>query len=439
MPPAQRTGKKHEEEKGDADMAFTAVVGTQWGDEGKGRIVDYLAGEAKMVIRYQGGNNAGHTVVNEHGSFKLHLIPSGIFRRGVTCLLGPGMVISLSGLISEMDELAKAGIDLSGLKISERAHLVMPYHIALDKADEASRKKGKIGSTLKGIAWAYADKALRVGLRAGDLRDPAALKEKVLKGVELHNRWIVQLYGQEGLGAEAALEEALACAARLKEMVVDSVPLIRRARLGNESVLLEGQLGMMRDLDWGDYPWVTSSSPVPGGASVGAGIPPQEIRRSVGVVKAYTTSVGEGPLPTELFDDSGAALRDIGVEFGATTGRPRRCGWFDALPVRRSVEVGGVTELALTKVDVLDSFPSLKICVAYEKDGARTEELPYALEGWKPVYEEMPGWRKPTRSARRWEDLPPEARAYIERIEDLCGAPIKLVSVGPGREELLLR
>jgi adenylosuccinate synthase len=425
--------------KGEADMAFTAVVGTQWGDEGKGRIVDYLAGEASMVIRYQGGNNAGHTVVNEHGTFKLHLIPSGIFRQGVICLLGPGMVIAPAALLSEMDELAVAGIDISGLKISERAHLVMPYHIALDKADEAARKMGKIGSTLKGIAWAYADKSLRVGLRAGDLRDAASLKEKVLKGVELHNRWITQLYGREALDPAAIVEELLTAAARLKDIVVDSVPLIRHARLENDSVLLEGQLGMMRDLDWGDYPFVTSSSPVPGGASVGAGIPPQEIKRSVGVVKAYTTSVGEGPLPTELLDDSGAALRDIGVEFGATTGRPRRCGWFDVLPVRRSVEVGGVTELALTKLDVMDSFPSVKICVAYEKDGKRTEELPFNLEGWKPVYEEMPGWRKPTRDARRWEDLPKEARAYVERIEELSGAPITVVSVGPGREELLLR
>jgi adenylosuccinate synthase len=420
-------------------MAFTAVVGTQWGDEGKGRIVDYLAGEAKIVIRYQGGNNAGHTVVNEHGTFKLHLIPSGIFRSGVICLLGPGMVIAPNALIAEMDELTAAGIDVSGLKISERAHLVMPYHIALDKADETARKKGKIGSTLKGIAWAYADKSLRVGLRAGDLRDVATLKDKVLRGVELHNRWIVQLYGQEPLDGNAIVEELLAASARLKDLVVDSVPIIRRARLGDEAVLLEGQLGIMRDLDWGDYPFVTSSSPVPGGASVGAGIPPQEIKRSVGVVKAYTTSVGEGPLPTELFDESGAALRDIGVEFGATTGRPRRCGWFDALPVRRSVEVGGVTELALTKIDVMDSFPSVKICVAYEKDGQRTEELPYNLEGWKPVYEEMPGWRESTRAARRWQDLPAAARGYIERIEELCGAPIALVSVGPGRDELLRR
>lgn len=420
-------------------MAFTAVVGTQWGDEGKGRIVDYLAGEAGMVVRYQGGNNAGHTVVNEHGTFKLHLIPSGIFRQGVVCLLGPGMVISPSGLLSEMDELASKGIDISGLKISERAHLVMPYHIALDKADEAFRKHGKIGSTLKGIAWAYADKALRVGLRAGDLRDAALLKEKLLKGVELHNRWLVQLYGQEALDPLSILEGCLADAARLKDLVVDSVPLIRRARLSNQPVLLEGQLGMMRDLDWGDYPFVTSSSPVPGGASVGAGIPPQEIKRSVGVVKAYTTSVGEGPLPTELLDEVGASLRDIGMEFGATTGRPRRCGWFDALPVRRSVEVGGVTELALTKLDVLDSFPALDICVAYEKDGKRTEELPYSLEGWKPVYERMPGWRCPTGKARRWDDLPAQARAYVERIEELSGAPISIVSVGPGRDELVLR
>ncbi len=418
-------------------MGFTAVVGTQWGDEGKGRFVDYLAESAGMVVRYQGGNNAGHTVVNEHGTFKLHLIPSGIFRKGCVCLMGPGMVVSLSGLLAEMDELTAGGIDLSGLRISERAHLVMPYHIALDKADEAFRKHGKIGSTLKGIAWAYADKALRVGIRAGDLRDMESLKAKVAKGVELHNRWIVQLYGQEPLAEKAVLDEVLAAAARLKDLVVDSVPLIRHARLTNMNVLLEGQLGTMRDLDWGDYPWVTSSSPVPGGAAVGAGIPPQEIKRSVGVVKAYTTSVGEGPLPSELNDESGLSLREIGMEYGATTGRPRRCGWFDALPVRRSVEVGGVTELALTKLDVLDSFPSLKICTAYEKDGAQTLEMPFALEGWKPVYEEMPGWREPTRHVRRWEDLPAAAQAYVKRIEELCGAPIRFVSVGPGREELV--
>jgi adenylosuccinate synthase len=336
-----------------------------------------------------------------------------------------------------MDELEKGGIDMSGLKISERAHIVMPYHIALDKADEEFRKKGKIGSTLKGIAWAYADKALRVGIRAGDLRDPELLKEKAKKGVELHNRWIQQLYGGSPVDESAVIEEVSSAAARLKDRVVDSVPLIRRARLEDMPVLLEGQLGTMRDLDWGDYPFCTSSSPVPGGASVGAGIPPQEIKRSVGVVKAYTTSVGEGPLPTELLDEVGLSLREIGMEFGATTGRPRRCGWFDALPVRRSVEVGGVTELALTKLDILDSFPAIKLCTAYEKDGKRTQELPFSLEGWKPVYEEMPGWREPTREARRWQDLPEAARAYVKRIEELCGAPITLVSVGPGRDELI--
>jgi adenylosuccinate synthase len=419
-------------------MPFTAIIGTQWGDEGKGRIVDYLADGADMVIRYQGGNNAGHTVINDLGTFKLHLVPSGIFRPGVLCILGPGTVVDPGALLEEMDDIKKAGVDISGLRLSERAHLVLPYHRALDKADEESRKGAKIGSTLRGIAWAYADKALRTGLRAGDLLDSARLEAKVGRAVESHNRWLSELYGAPVLDASLIYEELAKAAARIGPHIVDTVPLTVRAEKEGLNVLLEGQLGIMRDLDWGDYPWVTSSSPSAAGAGPGAGIPPRLITRAVGVVKAYTTSVGEGPLPAELLDETGGKLRDIGGEFGATTGRPRRCGWFDALPVKHSVEVGGVTELALTKLDVLDGFESLKLCVAYEKAGKRTERIPFDLEGWKPVYEEMPGWKGSTKAARAWKDLPPEARAYAERIAELSGAPLSIVSVGPKREELIL-
>jgi len=419
-------------------MPFTAVVGTQWGDEGKGRIVDYLAHDADMVIRYQGGNNAGHTVVNDRGIFKLHLIPSGIFRSGVLCILGPGTVVDPMALVAEMDSLKAAGVDLTGLRLSERAHLVLPYHRALDEADEASRSGGKIGSTLKGIAWAYSDKALRSGLRAGDLLDPAALEGRIEAAVAARNKWLVQLYGRPALDWRPIYRDIAKAAERLRAHIVDTAPLTLRAAQKGQNVLLEGQLGIMRDLDWGDYPWVTSSSPVPGGAGPGAGIPPRLIDRVVGVVKAYTTSVGEGPLPTELHDDVGARLREKGGEFGATTGRPRRCGWFDALPVRHAVEVGGVTELALTKLDVLDGFEKLMLCVAYEKGEERRERVPYRLEGWKPVYEEMPGWEGPISGARTWKDLPAEARAYAERIAELCRAPLSLVSVGPHRDELIV-
>ncbi len=419
-------------------MAFTAIIGTQWGDEGKGRIVDYLASEADMVIRYQGGNNAGHTVINDMGTFKLHLVPSGIFRPGVLCILGPGTVVDPDGLLEEMDELKKAGVDVSGLRLSERAHLVLPYHRALDKADEEARKGGKIGSTLKGIAWAYADKVLRTGLRAGDLVDASRLKAKVERAVEARNRWLSELYGAPTLDAGAVYAGLAKAADRLRPFIADTVPLVTEAAKADKNVIMEGQLGIMRDLDWGDYPWVTSSSPSAGGAGPGAGVPPRYITRAVGVVKAYTTSVGEGPLPTELLDETGARLRDVGGEFGATTGRPRRCGWFDVLPVRHAVEVGGVTELALTKLDVLDGFEELLLCVAYEKDGKRTERVPFELEGWKPVYERMPGWKGSTKAARAWKDLPAEARAYVERIASLAGAPLSIVSVGPRREELIV-
>lgn len=425
-------------------MPFTAIVGTQWGDEGKGRIVDYLAHDADMVIRYQGGNNAGHTVINDRGCFKLHLIPSGIFRPGAVCVLGPGTVVDPVALLAEMDELAQAGIDLAGLRLSERAHLVLPYHIALDKADEAARAGGKIGSTLKGIAWAYADKTMRTGMRAGDLVDPARLGAKVEKAVAAHNRWLQGLYGEAPLDWKAIHAGLEAAAARLRPFIVDTLPLTCEAHKENRKVLLEGQLGIMRDLDWGDYPFVTSSSPSPAGAGQGSGIPPRFITRIVGVVKAYTTSVGEGPLPTELVGGVGDKLREVGGEYGATTGRPRRCGWFDVLPVRLAVEAGGVTELALTKLDVLDGFESLKLCVAYEKAGTvvpggkRIERVPFDLDGWKPVYEEMPGWKGSTKEARSWKELPKEAQDYAKRISELSGAPLSLVSVGPKREELIV-
>ena len=421
-------------------MSVTAVVGAQWGDEGKGRVVDYLAQRAQMVIRFQGGDNAGHTVVNDLGTFRLHLVPSGIFNPATCCIIGPGTVINPDALLTEMDQvLTPAGVSLDNLWLSERAHIIMPYHRMLDGLEEGARKGAQIGTTGRGIGPVYADKAARYGLRMGDLKRPAYLAERLTLVIEQKNRTLAY-YGQSPLSLDALLQQAAAWRERLAPRIIDTLPLVQQAVRGGQEILLEGQLGVMRDLDWGIYPFVTSSNPVSGAASVGAGLPPTAISRIIGVVKAYSTAVGAGPFPVELNDAIGAQLRQVGQEYGATTGRPRRCGWFDGVAIAYATWLNGFTGLAVTKLDVLDCLDELKICVAYELDGQTLRQMPDTadLARVQPIYETWPGWRTDTSRARRWQDLPAAARAYLNRLAELAETPIQYISVGPARDQLIV-
>lgn len=416
-------------------MTVTVVVGAQWGDEGKGRIVDYLAARADWVVRFQGGNNAGHTVVNDLGEFKLHLIPSGIFTPGVRCLLGAGTVVDADGLLGELDDLNARGVETGNLLIDRRAHLVMPYHRMLDGAREGS---AALGTTKRGIGPTYGDKAAYRGIRAGDLLDAERLGQRLKDILPLKNHELA-FYGLPPLDFIDLLRQCAFWRVQLGGRLADGEALLQQALQSGQNVLLEGQLGIMRDLDWGIYPYTTASSPTAGGACVGAGIPPGKVDSVIGVVKAYSTSVGGGPFPTELHDDDGARLRDVGKEFGASTGRPRRCGWYDAVAVRYGAWLNGYTGLAVTKLDVLDEFVRLRLCVGYRHRGRLLEEMPdtWTQEEVEPIYEEMPGWRKSTGDVREWDALPLEARAYLRRLEDLAGVPIAYVSVGPRREQLI--
>jgi len=437
-------------------MSVIAVVGAQWGDEGKGRVVDYLAADADLVIRYGGGNNAGHTVVNPHGHFKLHLIPSGIFYPTTRNLLGNGVVINPPALVAELDRLTAAGFDCANLFISDRAHLVMPYHILLDQLEERERGGARLGTTSRGIGPAYVDKVARRGIRVVDLMAPDAFRAQLQAALGRVRRAVAGFFGAGGEGDELrpAIEEAtdearittdyLAAAERLRPHVVDGQSLVDAALTAGERILLEGQLGTMRDIDWGTYPYVTSSSPIPGGASIGAGLPAVAIDRVIGVAKAYTTAVGAGPLPTELLDAEGDALRERGVEFGTSTGRARRCGWYDAVAVRFSVRLAGYSSIALTKLDVLDRFDRIRVCVAYRdptdaREWATVPASTSVYERLEPVYEELPGWRADTTTCRAWDDLPGAARAYVERLEALAGVGVGLISVGPERDQMIVR
>jgi adenylosuccinate synthase len=437
-------------------MAVIAVVGAQWGDEGKGRVVDYLATDADLVIRYGGGNNAGHTVVNPHGHFKLHLIPSGIFYPGTRNLLGGGVVINPPALVGELDGLAAAGFDCRNFFISERAHLVMPYHVLLDQLEERERGTAKLGTTSRGIGPAYVDKVARRGIRVVDLMEADRFRAQLAVALARIQRVVSGYFGAGGEGDELAsaiadaTDEAriadayLAAAERLRHHVVDGQAMVDAALTAGERILLEGQLGTMRDIDWGTYPYVTSSSPIPGGASIGAGLPAVSIDKVIGVAKAYTTAVGAGPLPTELLDADGDALRERGVEFGTSTGRPRRCGWYDAVAVRFSVRLAGYSSIALTKLDVLDGCDRVKVCVAY-RDPATGREwttVPASTsvyERLEPVYDELPGWKADTTGCRAFDQLPPAARAYVERLQELAGVAIGLISVGPERDQMIVR
>ena len=414
------------------------VVGAQWGDEGKGKLVDVLSERADLVVRYQGGANAGHTVVTGDSQFILQQTPSGILHPGVICLIGNGVVLDPETLFQELDQLQARGIDAQGrLLVSDRAHLVLPYHKLLDRASE---KTQRIGTTGRGIGPTYEDKYGRRGVRVCDLRRGRELREVLAERTERAN----QLLNLLGVSERADLEEHVALvervAPRLLPLAVDSGLLTHRALRQGRRVLLEGAQGALLDVDHGTYPFVTSSNTTAGGAAVGAGIGPTAIDGVLGVVKAYTTRVGNGPLPTEANGTGGERLRELGGEFGAVTGRPRRCGWFDATVVRYSARVNGLTGLAVTKLDVLDTFDEIPVGIAYDLDGKPCEELPgetATLARVKPVYEVLPGWKKPTTAARRLADLPPEARAYLDRLQDLAGTPVRYVSVGTRRDQII--
>ena len=418
-------------------MTVTAVVGAQWGDEGKGRVIDNLAQQADMVIRFQGGDNAGHTVVNDLGIFRLHLIPSGIFNRTTQNIIGTGTVVNPDSLLREMADVAKAGVSLDNLWLSERANIVMPYHVQLDGLQESARGGSAIGTTKRGIGPTYADKAARWGVRLGDLRHPEWLRERLEQVVP---RKSVQLerYGQPPLLVDDVYAQCLDWRAKLGDRIIDTVPMIRTAVQADQAVLLEGQLGVMRDLDWGIYPYVTSSNPTAAYAGAGAGIPAAHITRIVGVVKAYSTCVGAGPFPVELLDETGDKLREVGDEYGATTGRPRRVGWFDGVAIDYAAWLNGFTDLAVTKMDVLDKMPELKICTGYRLGNEVLTRMPDTaeLEMAAPVYETWSGWMQPTTGCRSWDELPAAAQRYLLRIQELAGVRITWVSVGPERDEM---
>jgi adenylosuccinate synthase len=421
-------------------MSNTILIGAQWGDEGKGKIIDVLTEKADWVVRAQGGNNAGHTVEIGEEKFVLHLVPSGILHEGKKCVIGNGVVLDPVALVKEIREVEERGIQVEGrLFISDRAHVVFPYHRMLDSQGEARKAKGEqIGTTQRGIGPTYADKAARFGLRMCDLCDPefpALLRSRV----EEKNR-ILAAMGAPVADYDELLASTQAAMEKLRPLVCDTVPLLHGAVAAGEEMLFEGAQGIMLDIDFGTYPYVTSSNAGSGGASTGSGVPPNRLNRVVGVLKAYTTRVGEGPFPTELLDETGEELRRVGREFGATTGRPRRCGWFDAVVARHAAMTCGVDEWALTKLDVLDGFGTLKICVAYELDGRRIEHFPANVREvarCKPILEEMPGWQATTRGAKRFEDLPAAAQAYIRRLEAVTGVPASLLSLGPRREDTL--
>ena len=421
-------------------MPNTVLVGAQWGDEGKGKVLDVLTAEADLIVRYQGGSNAGHTVIVAGKKYVMHLVPSGILHAGKLCAIGNGVVVDPIALLEEIKMLEDNGIKVAGrLFVSSRAHMVLRYHNALDKAEEAARgADGKIGTTGRGIGPAYRDKICRCGLRMGDLLEND-FAERLAANIASANLTLKAM-GAPVLDA-AELQSLYAEVARtLKPYVTDTVELVNRMANEGKSLLLEGAQATMLDVDFGTYPYVTSSNPSAGGACTGTGLSPRRIDRVVGVIKCYTTRVGEGPFPTELLDATGEMLRARGGEFGATTGRPRRCGWFDAVVGRYAALVNGVDLWAFTKLDVLDTLPVIKICVAYECDGKRLETMPASLSTLrrcKPIYEEMPGWMTPTSKVTRYDDLPPAARAYVERLVKLIGGKLGVLSVGPDRETTL--
>ena len=418
------------------------ILGTQWGDEGKGKIVDLLTEQADAVVRFQGGHNAGHTLVIGGQKTVLHLIPSGVLRAGVQCLIGNGVVLSPEALLKEIDTLEDSGVPVQDrLKISAACPLILPYHVALDQAREARRGENKIGTTGRGIGPCYEDKAARRALRLGDLRDPARFASALEEVLDYHNHLLAHYYGVDTLEFSAVLDEALAHGERLMPMMADVTSLLHEYRKTQARLLFEGAQGSLLDIDHGTYPFVTSSNTTAGGTATGSGFGPLFLDYVLGITKAYTTRVGSGPFPTELFDETGLRLAERGHEFGATTGRPRRCGWFDAVALRTAVNINSVSGLCLTKLDVLDGLEEISVCVGYTNDAGETVANPIDAvdyENLRPVYETLPGWSESTVGLKSLDALPANARAYISRLEALVGAPIDIISTGPDREETIL-
>ena len=418
------------------------ILGTQWGDEGKGKIVDLLTEQADAVVRFQGGHNAGHTLVIGGQKTVLHLIPSGVLRAGVQCLIGNGVVLSPEALLKEIDTLEYSGVPVQDrLKISAACPLILPYHVALDQAREARRGENKIGTTGRGIGPCYEDKAARRALRLGDLRDPARFGSALEEVLDYHNHVLAHYYGVDTLAFSAVLDEALAHGERLLPMMADVTSLLHEYRKTQARLLFEGAQGSLLDIDHGTYPFVTSSNTTAGGTATGSGFGPLFLDYVLGITKAYTTRVGSGPFPTELFDETGLRLAERGHEFGATTGRPRRCGWFDAVALRTAVNINSVSGLCLTKLDVLDGLEEISVCVGYTNDAGETVANPIDAvdyENLRPVYETLPGWSESTVGLKSLDALPANARAYISRLEALVGAPIDIISTGPDREETIL-
>ena len=424
-------------------MPAIIVVGGQWGDEGKGRVVDLIARKAHVVARYSAGNNAGHTVINEFGETRLHLVPAGIFYPDKVCVIGNGLVVDPKVLLEEIHELRSRGVSVERLHVSSRCHIIMPWHPVIDRLDEELRGKAAIGTTARGVGPCFADKVARVGIRMGDLIDPEAFRERLSFVLPYKNAFLEKLYGANPLSFEEIYSTYTAYGAEIAPFVTETAELVQEALERGEMVLLEGAQGGLLDLDAGTYEFVTSSVPssLAAGAGIGIGIGPTQISKVVGVCKVYQTRVGNGPMPTELLGEEGDLLRERGQEYGTTTGRPRRCGWFDAVASRYIARLNGTTSVVLTRLDILDQYPTLKVCTAYRLDGSTTKIFPSSartLMRAEPVYEKLPGWQKDTRQVRAFEDLPAQARGYVQRIQELLGCPIDLVSVGPEREHAII-
>ncbi|MGA2157869.1 MAG: adenylosuccinate synthase [Dehalococcoidia bacterium] len=422
-------------------MSVVAVIGAQWGDEGKGKIVDLLAEKADAVIRFSGGDNAGHTVINPKGEFKLHIVPSGICYPRTACVIGNGVVINPGVLLKELDDLKSRGVNIDNLHISDRAHLIMPWHILLDGLEEERRGESAIGTTKKGIGPAFADKTARRGIRACDMLDPAVFKARLAIILAAKNDILTCVYNVAPLDLEAVFKEYWGYAQRLAHYIKDTTAMVSDLVRKGSNIVLEGAQGSMLDPDFGSYPFVTSSSPLAAGACIGSGINPRRIDRVVGIFKAYTTRVGGGPMPTELKDDVGEYIRQHAHEYGATTGRPRRCGWFDAVVGRYTTELNGFTSGILTRLDVLDEMETVKICIAYKVGEKTIDRFPAdveALDHCTPIYEELPGWKTSTTELREAKKLPANARKYIKRLEELIGCPFHIISIGPRREQSIV-
>ena len=426
------------EKLGGAHMSSIVVVGTQWGDEGKGKITDFLAEQADVIARFSGGNNAGHTIQFGGETYKLHLVPSGIFYKDKLAVIGNGVVVDPVALLKELDGLNERGISTDNLRISNRAQVILPYHLAQDEYEERRRGDNKIGTTKKGIGPAYVDKAQRIGIRMADLLEKETFERRLKENIEYKNAYFKGMFNETCPTFDEIFDEYYAAGQRLKDYVTDTAKILDDANVADEKVLFEGAQGVMLDIDHGTYPFVTSSNPVAGNVTVGTGVGPTSVSKVIGVCKSYTSRVGDGPFPTELFDEDGHHIREVGREYGTTTGRPRRVGWFDSVVLRHSRRVSGITDLSINSIDVLTGLDTVKICTAYELDGEKITEYPANLDQLrrcKPIFKELPGWTEDITGCRSLDELPENARNYLERISELCGVHISIFSVGPDREQ----